>query len=353
LDTGHRTFWHSRPVLITGATGFLGSWLTLWLVEAGAQVVALVRDWSPQSNFARSRLDKRVTVARGSVTDFEAVQRVLNEYSVDTMFHLAAQAIVGTAHRSPLSTFETNVKGTWNVLEAARQMPSVQRLIVASSDKAYGTYPEDQLPYREDYPLRGSAPYEVSKSCADWLAQSYFQTYFRWAGRPFVGVTRCANIFGGGDLNFGRIVPDVAWALVNDRDPVIRSHGQHVRDFLYVRDAVNACVTLAEKLGEVSGEAFNFGLEHPLTVLQLTQMMVQLSGKAERKPIVQGTAPAEGEILAQWVSCAKARERLGWRPSATLEEGLTDTLLWYEKWRDIKDDRKADIAELNRSLLRR
>ncbi|MCS6860887.1 MAG: GDP-mannose 4,6-dehydratase, partial [Abditibacteriales bacterium] len=239
----HSSFWHSRSVLITGASGFVGSWLTLWLVEAGAHVVALVRDWVPQSNFARARLDERVTVVRGGVTDLDTVQRALNEYSVDTVFHLAAQAIVTTAQRSPLSTFDTNIRGTWNVLEAARLCPSVQRLVVASSDKAYGTYPEDQLPYREEYPLRGTAPYEVSKSCADLLTQSYFHTYFRPAGRPFVGITRCANIFGGGDLNLGRIVPDTAWALVNDRDPIIRSHGQHVRDFLYVLDAVNACIT--------------------------------------------------------------------------------------------------------------
>lgn len=347
----HSTFWQSRPVLLTGATGFLGSWLTLWLVEAGANVIALVRDWVPQSNFARSRLDERVTVVRGCVTDGETVQRAFNEYGVDTVFHLAAQAIVTTAQRSPLATFDTNIRGTWNVLEAARLCPSVQRVVVASSDKAYGTYPEDQLPYREDYPLRGTAPYEVSKTCADLLTQSYFHTYFRPAGRPFVGITRCANIFGGGDLNFGRIVPDTAWALVNDRDPIIRSHGQHVRDFLYVLDAVEACVTLAERLEEVSGEAFNFGLEHPVTVFQLVETMIALSGKTDRQPIVQGTTPAEGEILAQWVACDKARERLGWRPRTTLEEGLKATLAWYEKWREVKENPKVDLSELNQILL--
>lgn len=343
------SFWKDRSVLITGCTGFVGTWLSLRLTRVGARVVGLIRDWVPESNFAKSSLRDSLTRVDGSVTDYDTVLRALNEHEVDTCFHLAAQAIVGVANRSPLSTFETNIRGTWTVLEAVRNAHTVSSVIVASSDKAYGTHPESALPYREDHALQGRHPYDVSKSCADLLAQTYWNTYFLREGRPALGITRCGNLYGGGDLNFGRIIPDTLWALVHDRDPEIRSHGLHVRDFLYVLDAVEAYVTLAERLGEpgVSGEAFNFGSGEPVTVAAVVAKCLVVAGKAERKAVVHGTAPAPGEILAQYLDCSKAKARLGWAPRLSLERGLADSLRWYEAWA-----RKPEsIDEVNLELL--
>ncbi|MBI3921134.1 MAG: GDP-mannose 4,6-dehydratase [Armatimonadetes bacterium] len=353
-----RAFWKDRTVLITGCTGFLGSWLTLRLIDVGASVIGLVRDRVPVSNFFRSGLHNRITVVYGSVTDQQTLERTINEYGVDTCFHLAAQAIVGTANRSPLSTFETNIAGAWTVLEAVRRSSTVKRMVVASSDKAYGSYPESSLPYTEDYALRGEFPYDVSKSCCDLIAQCYAKTYFGNAesgAGTRLGITRCGNLIGGGDLNFGRIVPDTIWALIHDKSPEIRSHGKHVRDFLYVLDAVGSYLLLAERLDheDLHGEAFNFGLECPLTVLELVEKIVDLSGKSGVKPCLMGDAPAPGEILAQHLSSLKARSRLDWEPVYSLDQALADALEWYRFWDKLADRSGEDLYVFNLQLLRR
>jgi len=352
-----KTFWRDRPVFVTGCSGFIGTWLSIRLLDAGARLVGLLRDEVGDGNFSRSRLAERMTVVRGSVTDRLTLERVLNEYGIDTCFHLAGQAIVGVANRSPLSTFESNIAGTWTLLEAIRQSGNVRRVIVASSDKAYGAYPEETLPYREDYPSRAIHPYDVSKACADMIARCYFATYFSKCETSSValGVTRCANVFGGGDLNFGRIVPDTVWAALHDRRPVIRSHGRHVRDFIYVLDAVEGYVQLAEQLTEpgVNGEAFNFGLESPLTIIELVEKILWVAKKAQLHPEVLLDSPAPGEILAQHLSAQKARERLGWKAAFSLEDGLRDTIEWYERWKDISARPSESLYDFNIKLLRR
>ncbi|MFL7790708.1 MAG: NAD-dependent epimerase/dehydratase family protein, partial [Anaerolineae bacterium] len=281
-----QAFWLDRPVFVTGCAGFLGSWLSIALVEAGASVVGLIRDQVPFSQLRRSGYLDRVTIVHGDVTDYEMVERVLNEYEIDAVFHLAAQTIVPIANRAPLSTFETNVKGTWTVLEAARRSPTVTRLTVASSDKAYGVH--ETLPYVEDAPLLGCHPYDVSKTCADILARAYFATY----DLP-VAVTRCANLYGGGDLNWNRIVPGTVRSLIRGERPVIRSDGTLLRDYLYVRDAVHAYMTLAEHLDEggVQGEAFNFGMDKPTSVLEMVQAIVAVSDRPDLEPVVLDDAP--------------------------------------------------------------
>jgi len=341
------TFWKDRPVLITGCTGFLGSWLTLRLVEAGAKVTGLVRDEVADSNFSLCRLGERVTLVRGQVQDRQLLERVLNEYEVDTCFHLAAQAIVGTARRSPLATFETNIAGTWCLLESVRSVDAVQRVIIASSDKAYGVYPEDRLPYREDYPLQGSYPYDVSKSCADLIAQCYAHTYWREGG-PALAITRCGNLYGGGDIHRGRLVPDVLMALARREPVVLRSHGRHVRDFLYVLDAVDAYLTLAERVDQYRGSVWNFGSENPVSVLDLITVANEVTG-VEIAPRIPSSAPAPGEILAQYLDCSKARAELGWRTRYDLRSGLRDAATWYEAY--VNHRHETDFAALDRELL--
>ena len=234
-------FWRDRNVFVTGATGLLGSWLVETLLKARANVVGLVRDWVPQSRLFNRNLDQRLIMVRGAVEDFYTLERTLNEYEIDTVFHLAAQTLVEIANRNPLSTFETNVRGTWNLLEACRRVPTVRRIVLASSDKAYGD--QKALPYSEEAPLQGSHPYDVSKSCADLIAAAYFKTY----GLP-VCVTRCGNFYGGGDLNFSRVVPGTIRSVLSDERPVIRSDGASLREFIFVENAVSAYMTLAEAL---------------------------------------------------------------------------------------------------------
>ena len=243
-----------------------------------------------------------------------------------TCFHLAAQAIVVAANRSPLSTFESNIRGTWHLLEACRRTRMMRCVVVASSDKAYGRH--DRLPYQEDYPLLGIHPYDASKACADILARSYFQTY----GLP-VSVTRCANLYGGGDLNFSRIVPDTIRAILNDRNPVIRSDGSPVRDYLYVEDAVQGYLALAgqQESANVAGEAFNFGSGRPVSVSELVSKLIALSGRTHLAPDVQGQS-TPGEIDRQYLASDKAKQLLGWQARHSLEEGLTQTLRWYENY---------------------
>lgn len=319
-------FWTERNVLVTGATGLLGSWLTERLVARRANVVCLVRDWVPRSRFMAKKMPHETILVRGKLEDLPLLRRTINEYEIDSIFHLGAQAIVGTAARSPLSTFESNVRGTWNLLEACRECASlVERIVVASSDKAYGAHAE--LPYKEDAPLHGSFPYDVSKSCADLIALSYFHTY----DLP-VCVTRCGNLYGGGDLNFNRLVPGTIRSALREERPIIRSDGQYVRDYFYVEDAADAYLHLAERVvdGALSGEAFNFGNEEPLSVIEIVERILELTGRSELKPRILDEATAE--IRRQYLDCTKARNLLAWSPGHTLSDGLRATIEWYAEW---------------------
>jgi CDP-glucose 4,6-dehydratase len=312
-------------VLVTGGTGLLGGWLVQRLLSFGASVVCLVRDWAPQAELARSGALDQVAVVRGDVCDQTLLERTLGEYEVSTVLHLAAQAIVGIANANPGSTFETNIAGTWRLLEACRRSPRVQQIVLASSDKAYGDAPT--LPYTEDTPLCGKHPYDVSKSCADLIAQSYFHTY-----KLPVAITRCGNFYGGGDLNWNRIVPGTIRAIVRDERPLIRSDGQFVRDYFYVEDGAAAYMHLAEQLAarpELAGHAFNFSNESQVTVLELVERILQALD-SELEPVVLGQA--SHEIRLQHLSAAKARELLAWAPLFTLEEGLTRTVSWYQNY---------------------
>lgn len=319
------SFWRDRNVLVTGATGLLGSWLVEELLERDARPVCLVRDWVPGSRLVRDGTLELTRVVRGALEEYEVVLRAVNEYEIDTVFHLGAQTIVGTAARSALSTFESNVRGTWTLLEACRRCAGlVERVIVASSDKAYGSH--DLLPYTEETPLQGRFPYDVSKSCTDLIALSYFHTY----GTP-VAITRCGNLFGGGDLNFNRLVPGTIRSALRDESPIIRSDGTFVRDYFYVRDAVLAYLLLAERLpGEFAGEAFNFGNERPLSVLEVVRLILEVTGRTHLEPTILDEASAE--IREQYLDCAKAKRRLDWEPAWSLEEGLRETVAWYEEW---------------------
>lgn len=328
----NESFWRDRPVFITGCTGLLGSWLTVALVDAGAAVVGLIRDDVPHSHLRRSGYERRIAVVRGDVTDYGLVERALNEYEVETVFHLAAQTIVPIANRAPLSTFETNIKGTWTVLEAARRTPTVGRIVVASSDKAYGVH--ESLPYTEDAPLLGCYPYDVSKACADLLARAYAATY----SLP-VAVTRCANLYGGGDLNWSRIFPGTIRSALRGERPVIRSDGTLLRDYLYVRDAVSAYLLLAEQLDrpEIRGQAFNFGTDAPRSVLEIVEAIIAVVGQPGLEPLILGQAA--GEIKAQYLGSEKARRLLGWAPAYSLEQGLQETVAWYRAFLADQEDR--------------
>jgi CDP-glucose 4,6-dehydratase len=317
-----KDFWLDRPTFITGASGLVGGWLVRRLLELRADVVCLVRDWVPQSELVQGELIERVKVVRGDVCDQSLLERALGEFEIDTVFHLAAQTIVGIANRNPVSTFESNIRGTWSMLEACRRSPGVKQIVIASSDKAYGEH--EQLPYDESAPLRGCHPYDVSKSCADLIARTYATTY----DSP-VAVTRCGNFFGGGDLNFNRIVPGTIRSVVRGQPPVIRSDGQFVRDYFYVEDGAASYVLLAERLAEdpaLWGEAFNFSNESQMTVLELVSRIIALMG-SELKPQVRNGV--SHEIRRQYLSAAKARRLLNWRPLFTLEEGLLRTIDWY------------------------
>jgi len=315
-------FWLDRPTLVTGATGLVGGCLVRRLIAEGADVVCLVRDWVPQSELVRADLIEDVKVVRGDVRDQATLERVLGEYEVATVIHLAAQTIVGIANRNPVSTFETNVAGTWSLLEACRRSPAVKQVVVASSDKAYGEH--ETLPYEEDAPLRGRHPYDVSKSCADLIAQAYAITY----GLP-VAVTRCGNFYGGGDLNWNRLVPGTIRSILRDQRPVVRSDGNYVRDYFYAEDGAAANMILAERLAEdqsLRGQAFNFSNETQLTVLEVVRRVISLMESA-LEPDVRNEAT--NEIRRQYLSAEKARQILGWKPLFTLDEGLRRTIDWY------------------------
>ncbi len=318
-------FWRDRSVFVTGGSGLVGSWLVEQLLAAGADVVCLIRDWSPTSRLTTSGALERVKVVRGDICDQALLERALGEYEVQTVIHLAAQTIVGIANRNPISTFEANIQGTWMLLEACRRSPLVKQVVVASSDKAYGD--QDILPYNEDTPLEGRHPYDVSKSCADLLSLTYAKSY----DLP-VAITRCGNFYGGGDLNWNRIVPGTIRSALRGQRPIIRSDGQFVRDYFYVEDGAAAYMTLVESLAakpELSGQAFNFSNELQITVLELTQQILGLLG-SDLEPEVRNEA--SNEIRHQYLSAAKARELLNWSPSFTLDEGLARTIEWYRSF---------------------
>jgi CDP-glucose 4,6-dehydratase len=310
-----------RSVLVTGAYGLLGSWLVRALVDAGADVTVLRRDESPRSPLLLMGLERSVTVVHGDVCEPGLIARALVEHDVQDVFHLAAQTLVPTANRSPLSTFETNVRGTWLVLEACR-LHGIERVIVASSDKAYG--PSDELPYREKQPLAPRFPYDVSKAAADLIARSYWHTW-----QLPVAVTRFANLYGGGDTNRSRLVPEAISAALSGRAPVVRSDGSPERDFLYVEDAVAAYLAISAALGRGQGwgEAFNAGGGAPHRVLEVVQLICRLAGAAV-EPDVRGVGTPPGEIDRQWVDSAKLRALTGWRPRFSLEDGLGTTIAW-------------------------
>jgi CDP-glucose 4,6-dehydratase len=318
-------FWRDRSVLVTGATGLVGSWLTRRLADAGADTVCLIRDWVPQAELVRSGALDRVKTVRGDVRDRDVLERVLGEYEVDTVIHLAAQTIVGIANRNPISTFESNIQGTWNLLEACRRSPAVRSIVIASSDKAYGD--QETLPYTEDAPLQGRHPYDVSKSCADLISHTYAKTY----GLP-VAITRCGNFYGGGDLNWNRIVPGTIRSILRGERPVIRSDGHYVRDYFYVEDGAAAYMLLAEQLycrQELRGQAFNFSNELQISVLDLVDRILRAMNSG-LTPDVRNEA--SNEIRHQYLTAERARKNLSWSPLFTLEEGLERTIAWYREF---------------------
>ena len=320
------TFWKNRNVFVTGASGLLGSWMSEELVRRGANVTVLLRDWVPASRLNQTGLLDRVNAVRGELEDAPLLLRALNEHEIETVLHLGAQTIVGTASRSAVSTFEANITGTWNLLEACRALPrQVRRVIVASSDKAYGEHPV--LPYTEDAPLQGRFPYDVSKSCADLITFSYYHTY-----RLPVAVTRCGNLFGGGDLNFNRLIPGTIRSALQNEHPLVRSDGSFIRDYFYVRDAVIAYLSLAERMDDAAfhGQAFNFGTETPLSVLEVVRAVLERMKKPALQPVILNEA--SHEITRQYLDCAKARRMMDWHPAFTFEQGLDEAIAWYGEW---------------------
>lgn len=315
--------WRGRTILVTGAGGFVGSALARELLERGAMVVGILRDSSGTRLLDALGLTSRLEIVRGTITEPGLVQRALNEYEVDSVFHLAAQAMVGVANRSPLSTFESNIAGTWHVLEAARLSPKIQRVVVASSDKAYGI--QSVLPYTEDTPLHGLFPYDASKVCADVLARCYATTF------PLaVAVVRCANIYGPGDLNWSRLVPGTIRSALEGQDPIVRSDGTPERDYLYLSDAVEGYMRVAERLPEFSGEAFNFGTARPIAAMDLVEQILALVGNPGLRPRILGEA--RGEIDRQYLAADKAAEMIGWRARVSLLEGLRSSVEWYRAY---------------------
>lgn len=321
----NRAFWQDRPTFVTGGTGLVGSWLVQRLVDSGADVVCLVRDWVPQSELVRSGLIERVKVVRGDVRDRDMLERALGEFEIDTVIHLAAQTIVTIANRNPISTFETNIAGTWNILEASRRSPKVKQIVMASSDKAYGD--QEVLPYNEDTPLQGQHPYDVSKSASDLIAAAYAKSY----DLP-VAITRCGNFYGGGDLNWNRIIPGTIRSILRGQAPIIRSDGEYIRDYFYVEDGAAAYMLLAEQLAarpELKGQAFNFSNEIQVTVREIVENVIKIMG-SNIPPIILNEA--SNEIRHQYLSAEKARSMLNWQPLFNLDQALGITIDWYRNF---------------------
>ncbi len=332
------SFWRDRSVFVTGGTGLLGSWLVKQLLEAGSNIVCLVRDWVPQSEIVRSGGIEQVITVRGDIIDRDLIERTLGEYEVEVVFHLAAQTIVGIANRNPVSTFATNIEGTWNLLEACRCSPKVRSLVVASSDKAYGD--QKHLPYHEAMPLQGRHPYDVSKSCADLIAQTYAASY----NLP-VAITRCGNFYGGGDLNWNRVVPGTIRSVIRGERPVVRSDGKFVRDYFYIEDGAAAYMLLAERLASdaaLRGQAFNFSNESQVSVIELVDLILQKMGSALRPEVLN---QASNEIRHQFLSAERARTILNWKPQFTLESGLERTLDWYREFLGAPACHKAETFD--------
>jgi CDP-glucose 4,6-dehydratase len=322
---GMNSFWRDRSVFVTGGTGLLGSWLVKQLIDGGSNVVCLVRDWVPQSELMRSRRIEQVNTVRGDIIDRDLIERALGEYEVEVVFHLAAQTIVGIANRNPVSTFSTNIEGTWNLLEACRRSPKVLSIVVASSDKAYGD--QEHLPYNETMPLQGRHPYDVSKSCADLIAQTYAVSY----NLP-VAITRCGNFYGGGDLNWNRVVPGTIRSIIRGERPVVRSDGNFVRDYFYIEDGAAAYMLLAERLASYAGlrgQAFNFSNESQISVLDMVELILRKMKSSLRPEVLN---QASNEIRHQFLSAERARTMLNWQPQFTLESGLDRTLAWYREF---------------------
>ena len=320
---GSNTYWSDKRVLVTGASGMVGSWLTRWLSESGAYTVAFIADTDPQSELIRSGIINKINVINGRLENYDDIERAINNHEVDSIFHLGAQPIVGAADRAPRHTFESNIQGTWNLLDACRTLtPLVKRIVVASSDKAYGT--QSVLPYTEDMSMNGDHPYEVSKSCTDLISTTYAHTY----GTP-VTIARCGNIYGGGDLNWNRIIPGTFRALLRGEQPILRSDGTFIRDYLHVDDVVSAYLALGENSDkpEFAGHGFNFSDESPLTVMQIFSAICEAAGKPNTKPVVLNEAT--GEIKDQYLDSTKAREVLGWHARVSLQDGLKKSFSWY------------------------
>jgi len=320
----NKSYWRGKLVFVTGVTGFVGSSLTAKLLELGAKVVGLIPDEPRFSNFYLIRLDKKITIVRGHLESHRTLQRVIQKYKFDVVYHLGAQAIVGKANSDPVPTFQTNIRGTWNLLEACRPHNNIKAIVIASSDKAYGTH--KILPYKEHYPLQPEHPYDTSKACADLIAQTYYKFY----GLPVV-ITRFANIYGPGDLNFSRIIPDTIRSVLNGKYPVIRSDGTPERDFLYINDVVDLYLLLAEKIKLTKGEILNAGHNKPIRILDLVKTIIRLAGKKNLRPRIQGKGKLRGEIDRQWLNAKKVKRLLGWSPNVMLKQGLQKTIEWHYK----------------------
>ncbi|TRZ96071.1 NAD-dependent epimerase/dehydratase family protein [bacterium] len=320
----NKNFWKNKNVFVTGCTGLLGAWLVKYLVDKKANVVGLIRDEVPESNLMHMGLAKKICGVKGELADYYLLKRIINEYEVEVVYHLAAQTIVSVANRDPLSTFESNIKGTWNILEACRNRENVKQIVISSSDKAYGD--KEKLPYSETDTLSGSHPYDVSKSCADLIAQAYYKTF----NLP-VCITRCANLYGGGDLNFSRIIPGTIRSVLNNEPPIIRSDGKYMRDYFYVEDAALALLALVEKMQEknIYGEAFNFSSEVNVSVLKLVNKILTLMHTKLRLVILN---EVKNEIRNQYLSVTKAKKLLNWRSRYDLDSGLIKTIAWYKKY---------------------
>ena len=317
-------FWNNKNVFVSGATGLLGSNLTKKLIDKGAKVTILLRDYWQDSELIKSNGLKKVNIVSGKLEDFELILRIINEYEIDTIFHLGAQTIVPTALRNPLSTFDSNIKGTWNILEACRLLGSVKRIVVASTDKAYGT--QEVLPYTEKMELKGIFPYDVSKVCADLITQSYFKTY----NLP-VAITRCGNIYGPGDLNFSRIIPGAIKCGLLNETLEIRSDGKFIRDYIFMDDVVEGNMKIAEFIDKTKGEAFNLSTNNRLSVIEVVQKISKIMGKIDYKILNQ----AKNEIKDQYLSSQKAKTILGWEAKHIFEEGIKKTIDWYKDYFEV------------------
>jgi len=315
--------WKDKNVFVTGATGLVGSHLIEILINKGANITVLMRDTISQSRLWDSLFKNKFNIVHGELENYALLERALNEHEIEIVFHLAAQTIVGTANRNPLSTFESNIRGTYHLLEACRRNTLIKAIVIASSDKAYGD--QLKLPYDENTPLKGTHPYDVSKSCVDLIAQTYYNTY-----KLPVCITRCGNFFGPGDLNFNRIIPGTIRSILNGERPIIRSDGTLIRDYFYVKDGALAYIHLAEKMYTlpIHGEAFNFSNEIQLTVLDLVNQIINQMRQQHITPIITGTAT--NEIKHQYLSAEKAHRVLNWYPKYSFDKGLEETIEWYK-----------------------